>query len=214
MAAGHRISQVQVRGSVDGQLVFSAVGATATPRPDGLHGQFQPMPEVGPPDDGRGLFAGFDIGDNAGHHERFVMRIARAGRRRAAGHLPLWARFTEPLAFTPATISFLADMVPMSIARAAGQMGAGSSLDNTLRFGPVPAPDLDWVLLDLHGQLPPTATATGHSRCGRRTDARRHRQPDGDHEPPLRAASLSVEAVRAGSDVTLSTSARWAKFLH
>jgi len=153
VAAGHRISQVQVRASVDGQLVFTAVGATATPRPEGLHGQFQPMPEIGPPDDGRDLFAGFDIGDNAGHHERFVMRIGTPAADAPAAHLPLWARFTEPLPFTPATISFLADMVPMSIARAAGQMGAGSSLDNTLRFGPVPAPAVDWLLLDLHGQL-------------------------------------------------------------
>ena len=138
------------------------------------------------------LFAGFDIGDNAGHHERFVMRIASRADDAPAGHLPLWARFTEPLAFTPATISFLADMVPMSIARAAGQMGAGSSLDNTLRFGPVPAAGVDWVLLDLHGQFAVEGYGHGSARgldAGRH--ARRHRQPDGDHEPPLRAAALS-----------------------
>jgi acyl-CoA thioesterase len=153
VAAGHRISQVQVRATVQGRLMFSAVGATATARPDGLQGQYVPMPDVAPPGEGRDLFTGFDLSGNAGHHERFVMRLVSAAEAGAPGHVPLWTRFTEPLAFTPATIAFLADMVPMSIARAAGQMGAGSSIDNTLRFGPRPEPDAEWLLLDLHGQL-------------------------------------------------------------
>ena len=153
VAAGHRISQVQVRATVGGRLVFSAVGATATARPDGLHGQFESLPAVGPPEEGSDLFAGFDIGDNRGHHERFELRRATTSDDGPPSHLPLWTRFTEPLPYTPATISFLADMVPMSIARAAGQMGAGSSIDNTLRFGPDVDAGPEWLLLDLHGQL-------------------------------------------------------------
>ena len=153
VAGGHRISQVQVRATVDDRLMFSAVGATATARPDGLHGQFESRPAVGPPDEGSDLFAGFDIGDNRGHHERFELRRATTSGDGPPSHLPLWTRFTAPQPFTPATISFLADMVPMSIARAAGQMGAGSSIDNTLRFGPEIDGEPAWLLLDLHGQL-------------------------------------------------------------
>jgi acyl-CoA thioesterase len=52
---------------------------------------------------------------------------------------------------TPAGVAFLADMVPVAITRAAGKMGAGFSLDNSVRFGP--EPDGDWVLLELVGDL-------------------------------------------------------------
>ncbi|MBV9253298.1 MAG: thioesterase family protein [Actinobacteria bacterium] len=45
-----------------------------------------------------------------------------------------------------ATLSFVADMVPSAVVRAAGFMGAGTSLDNSVRFGHFV--DTDWVLLD------------------------------------------------------------------
>ena len=48
---------------------------------------------------------------------------------------------------TRATIAFLADMVPSSVARAAGKMGGGTSLDNSLRFGRLV--DTEWILLDM-----------------------------------------------------------------
>ena len=49
--------------------------------------------------------------------------------------------------FTRATISFLADMVPSAVARAAGKMGGGTSLDNSIRYGAMT--DTDWILLDM-----------------------------------------------------------------
>ncbi len=47
---------------------------------------------------------------------------------------------------TRATLGFLADMVPSGVVAAAGRAGAGTSLDNAMRFGP--APDTDWMLLE------------------------------------------------------------------
>ena len=43
-------------------------------------------------------------------------------------------------------------MVPVAVARAAGKMGAGSSLDNSLRFVGGVA-DAEWLLLELRGEL-------------------------------------------------------------
>jgi acyl-CoA thioesterase len=42
--------------------------------------------------------------------------------------------------------------VPLGVARSAGKLGAGSSLDNTMRFRGGVA-DTDWVLLDLQGDF-------------------------------------------------------------
>jgi acyl-CoA thioesterase len=39
-------------------------------------------------------------------------------------------------------------MVPSAVVRAAGRAGAGTSLDNSMRFGPAPATDCEWVLID------------------------------------------------------------------
>ena len=42
-------------------------------------------------------------------------------------------------------------MVPVAVARAAGKVGAGFSLDNSLRFAEIPP--TQWVLLELSGQV-------------------------------------------------------------
>src|SRR3954452_18263162 len=51
LAAGGRVSQLSVVARVDGSVLFCGLGATADPRPDGLDGQYVPMPVVTPPDD-------------------------------------------------------------------------------------------------------------------------------------------------------------------
>src|SRR4051812_40323596 len=51
-AAGRGVSQLWVGARTDdGWVVSPGRGATATPRPDGLDGQYLPMPVVSPPDD-------------------------------------------------------------------------------------------------------------------------------------------------------------------
>jgi acyl-CoA thioesterase len=66
--------------------------------------------------------------------------------------MALWARLTPPVRpMTAAGVAFVADMVPGAIARAAGKLGGGFSLDNALRFATVPP--TEWVLLHLRGDV-------------------------------------------------------------
>jgi acyl-CoA thioesterase len=65
--------------------------------------------------------------------------------------MALWARLRHGEALTRAGLAFLADMIPVAVARAAGVQGAGFSLDNALRFGDFPP--TEWVLLELRGEL-------------------------------------------------------------
>src|SRR5690349_20196016 len=44
LACGRRIAQVQVVARVDERVIFTALGATALPRPGGLTGQYDDMP--------------------------------------------------------------------------------------------------------------------------------------------------------------------------
>src|SRR3546814_13550726 len=63
---------------------------------------------------------------------------------RTFGPIGFWSRVPGRIA-SPTVIAYLADMVPMMIVHAAGRAGAGTSLDNTMRFGE--PPDDEWVLL-------------------------------------------------------------------
>jgi acyl-CoA thioesterase len=88
-----------------------------------------------------------------GFHSVVEFRVAEAlSDEESAPPMALWARLTNGARMTRAGISFLADMVPPAIARAAGVGGAGISLDNSLRFGTLPD-DVEWVLLELRGHM-------------------------------------------------------------
>src|SRR5689334_22715839 len=50
LAEGKRIAQVHVVARVDDRVIFTALGATAHPRPHGLTGQYEEMPRVTAPD--------------------------------------------------------------------------------------------------------------------------------------------------------------------
>ena len=65
-------------------------------------------------------------------------------------HLTIWTRVPGRPA-TPAVMAYLADMVPLSIARASKRAGGGSSIDNTMRFSG--ATTDEWVLLELDPHL-------------------------------------------------------------
>jgi acyl-CoA thioesterase-2 len=159
LAPGHRVSQVSVVARVDDSVIFTGLGATADPRPDGLDGQYVPMPVVTPPDEspplnhGPGTPALRDLGFNRNLEYREAEVLDGAG-----GNVALWARRTDGSPLTRVGIAYLADMVPMAVARAAGKLGAGFSLDNALRFAAVPP--AEWVLLDLRGEV--ASTGYGH----------------------------------------------------
>jgi acyl-CoA thioesterase len=62
----------------------------------------------------------------------------------------MWMRMRHgPL--TRAAVTFLADVVPSGVVRAAGRTGAGTSLDNSMRFGI--EPQGDWMLVDVDPYL-------------------------------------------------------------
>ncbi|HEV7722153.1 MAG TPA: thioesterase family protein [Iamia sp.] len=162
LALGGRIAQLQVRAHVGDRMVFTALGATARPRPEGLTGQYLPMPAVSPPDDcGPVPFGPSSMRDaEMGSSRRLEYRAARFVGEAPPGALALWARVRGIDELTRAGVAYLADMVPPAVARAAGRVGGGFSLDNALRFADVPP--AEWVLLDLRGEL--ATNGYGHGR--------------------------------------------------
>ncbi len=153
LALGGRIAQLQVTARVGDRIVFSALGATAHPRPGGLTGQYLPMPRVSSPDDSEPTPFGPaspEVREMA-VSRRLEFRQATSLDEPPPGSLALWARLQGIDELTRAGVAYLADMVAPAVARAAGRLGAGVSLDNSLRFADVPP--ADWVLLDLRGEL-------------------------------------------------------------
>jgi acyl-CoA thioesterase len=153
LAAGKRIAQLDVVARVDDRIIFTALGATARARPNGLTGQFEAMPRVTTPDHSPPLHRG------PGGPEMRELGFSRNLEFREAlldepdtRAMALWARLTPaPRAMTPAGVAYVADMVPGAVARAAGKLGGGFSLDNALRFAEVPP--TEWVLLHLRGDV-------------------------------------------------------------
>jgi acyl-CoA thioesterase len=143
LARGRRTSQVRVTGTVNDQIVFTALGATGETRQGPIEIQVGTMPDVAGPEHGESWLARHrhwqDPDNPTSWFQIAEMRHVDEGRY-------IWARMHEG-GQTRATISFLADMVPSAVARAAGKMGGGTSLDNSIRYGAMT--DTDWILLDM-----------------------------------------------------------------
>jgi len=154
LAEGRRTAQVRVTGSIGDRVIFDAVGATAARDATGLHAQFIDKPDVPGPEDcppfriaiPKPLRMGRPGGGSFGLPIEF--RDATGGRD--DNRLLLWARVPGHVA-TPAMLGFVADFVPMGVARAVGRAGGGVSLDNTMRFGP--PNNGEWVLVGLNPHL-------------------------------------------------------------
>jgi acyl-CoA thioesterase len=162
MATGRNVSQVQVVGRSGDRVLFLSVGSTAIPREGGLEGQYQFMPAATPPEETEAMVFGFGRADGfRGFTEQVEYRLASEVKPHdGTPPLLMWARLDAGRAVSPATISFMADMVPGAIARAAGLVGGGTSLDNSLRFGRIPDGQ-EWILLELRGQMAVGAHAHG-----------------------------------------------------
>jgi acyl-CoA thioesterase len=162
LATGRSVSQLRVTGQVDGQIIFTSVGSTAIGREGGLEGQYHAMPLITGPEDSSAMAHGLadEQGRLMGFGASVEFREAQVqGDELSPPSMALWARFVGGRPMTGAGIAFVADMVPPAIARSGGMFGGGTSLDNSLRFGRIPR-DLEWVLLDLRGDL--AAGGLGH----------------------------------------------------
>lgn len=155
LAEGRSAAQVRVTARVEGREVFCALGATAHRKSGRLEGVFEPFPSVPAPEEA----APFQLPipesmrkEAAKALRNIEMRSAPPleGSQAPRAHLTLWARVPGRPA-TPAVMAYLADMVPLSIARAASRAGGGTSIDNTMRFSGVTADE--WVLLELDPHL-------------------------------------------------------------
>lgn len=146
VAAGRRTSQVSVSGWQGDRLVFSGLGATGETRSGPVEAAFGRMPDLPapadcPPWEPSALFAG--VGGRPGW-----LRITDA--RAADGAGSMWMRL-EGRSLTNAAMGFLADVVPNGVLRAAGRLGAGTSLDNTVRFGR--PPHGEWMLVEVEPHM-------------------------------------------------------------
>src|SRR6476620_7331516 len=65
LAEGKRIAQVHVVAQVDDRIIFTALGATAHPRPHGLTGQYDDMPRVTSPEHSAPLHRGTPLSEIA-----------------------------------------------------------------------------------------------------------------------------------------------------
>jgi acyl-CoA thioesterase len=155
LAEGRSAAQVRVTARVGGREVFCALGATAHRKSGRVEGSFERFPSVPPPDDASPFRLPIPAALQAEASKalrNIEMRNAppRPGSAAPADHLTLWARVPGNPA-TPAVMAYLADMVPLSIARAAQRAGGGTSIDNTMRFSG--AESDEWILLELDPHL-------------------------------------------------------------
>jgi acyl-CoA thioesterase len=156
LASGKRTAQVRVTATIDGDVMYASLGSTGIPRENGLAGQFETMPVVTPPDGSAPRMHGPPRAEAptepgwARECEYLVPAII-SSERGGDGTMAMWTRFRSGRPMSPAQIAFAADMVPVAIARGAGKMGAGTSLDNSMRFAG--GADTEWVLLELQGNM-------------------------------------------------------------
>jgi acyl-CoA thioesterase len=152
LAVGKRAAQLLVRASANDRTAFVAIGSTGVPTDDGLTGQYVPMPDVSAPDASPAHVSGMPAEPSEDSWTKHIEMRAAELRGEVRPTVGFWARRRDGGVVTPAVLAFIADMVPVAVARAAGKMGAGSSLDNSMRFKGGVA-DTDWVLIELHGEL-------------------------------------------------------------
>ncbi len=151
VARGRNADQAQLRATVGDRVVFTAVGGAATRVEDGISGTGSVMPDVVGPDECPPFDSGHRGSIANAENRRAVMELREVPSPSApeepVRRIAMWGRLTGERETTAAKLGFLADFVPIVVTRAAGVIGAGTSLDNTLRVARLV--DSEWVLLDL-----------------------------------------------------------------
>jgi len=149
--SGHQMTQARAVCHV-GEREILTVNAALGDRPLNLHGQFETMPEVPPPDEcplfiHRGLQEG---SINERIEKRLVKgrQIATLDKTVGDGQTLMWARIPGVIQGVDASaLAVLGDYIPLGVSQALGIRGGGNSLDNTLRV--VRLVPTEWVLLDI-----------------------------------------------------------------
>lgn len=163
LAPGRRTNQVRVTATDEhGATMFASLGATGHHRDNGAVGSFENPPEVSPPAESTpqggpfvtmlrnaGITEVPELPDGVGFASVVEFREPEliSHPDPGPGRICMWARRTDGVELTPATLAFIADMVPLSVAHAAGVVAGGVSLDNTVRIGSFEP--TEWVLIDL-----------------------------------------------------------------
>lgn len=167
LAPGRRTNQVRVTGTDgSGAVMFASLGATGHHRVDGLSGTFDHAPRVSPPDASErrdGPFAtmlrnaGIEdpppLPEGVGFNSVVEFREPELHSHPdpGPGRVCMWVRRRDGVHVTAATVAFMADMVPLSVAHGCGVVAGGISLDNTIRIGAFEA--TEWVLVDLRAHM-------------------------------------------------------------
>ena len=156
LASGKRTAQVRVTATIDGHVMYASLGSCGIPRENGFAGQFETMPVVMSPQDSPARMHGPPRAEAPtepgwARECEYLMPDILENERGGDGTMAMWTRLRNGRPMTPAQIAFAADMVPVAIARGAGKMGAGTSLDNSMRF--VGGAQTEWVLLELQGNM-------------------------------------------------------------
>ena len=147
----HQMTQARAVCHV-GEREILTVNAALGDRPLDMHGQFEAMPVVPPPDDctlfiHRGLQEG---SINERIEKRLVKgrQIATLDKTVGDGQTLMWARIPCVIQGVDASaLAVLGDYIPLGVSQAMGIRGGGNSLDNTLRV--VRLVPTEWVLLDI-----------------------------------------------------------------
>jgi acyl-CoA thioesterase len=160
LASGRRTTQVRMTASVGDRVMLAAIGATGGSRTGEVDAQFGTMPAVGSPDDAALWRPNVPFAIDFERPSWLHLAELRDARMPGRPHA-LWARLRDRPQ-TRASLGFLADMVPSAVVQAAGRAGAGTSLDNAMRFGP--EPETDWILVDFDPYFMASGYAHGAAR--------------------------------------------------
>jgi acyl-CoA thioesterase len=126
------------------------------------------MPAVSPPEQGDPFELPFShppTGSFVERMERFL--VPEQPALIAEGRAAMWIRVPGWPIGSAASQGFVADIVPMALGMALGQMPGGTSLDNTVRIV-LEDPTDDWILLDIEAEGMNRSIGCGRVRMWRR----------------------------------------------
>lgn len=162
LAAGHNTTQARVTATLDGRIVFVALGSSARDR-DGFGAELGTMPDVPRPDELPPWLPSLPFPVEAITSRGPFATSEFRQATRADGFAVQWARVRD-VPLSRLTLAYLADFVPSAVLRAAGREGGGTSLDNSIRYGANPPAGDGWVLIDTDPYLADSGYVHGGAR--------------------------------------------------